>query len=600
MHALAQLALMKNPPKISQEILGTFPKQGWYSLNTALRESSLLSIGVILAVSLLLMLPIWWFGLAVNSHDTRAHASWQYLFSMQFWNGEIYPRWLAEMNEGFGSPSFYIYPPLSQFAAVILAPFSDSAAWVYQRLGIAATVAYFVGGVGTYLWLFKVTQDRISALCGALLFLVSPYHLLTDTYIRAAYAELWAFTWAPFSLLGLHLFKENVSKALIMYTLATAGLLLSHAPSCIALLPAYLAYAAVLSRIEKDKRIFVWSVVGMGLALLIAGAYLGTALTHQKYINNSSLFSGYFEFKRWFVGARERWPSAGSELVIGATAVLQFFVAALSGFLVLRRGRVDTKHRALAILSMFVCFATLCMVLPFSLPVWEIVPFIQKIQFPWRLLTTQTVFFSLACALYVKSVRSGNNMPHVRSSERLMFLFILVLMIANAVMTFYSQPEFTHSSPLRVRDTAEYQMGNIDKANALFAAGEKTRMISGQGTISIELSTPRYMRIRTVATTDITFLVHQFNYPDWQCTTLNILADCKVTGFTSTLPVAAVSTGPGNKIIELRLSSAAERLGHFASILGICLLVIFCLGSTFFARKNNMGSACVLPEPALQ
>ena len=552
----------------------------------AFRASSLFPLYVIIFISAIAMLPVWWFGLPVNAHDTKAHASWQYFFSLQLWEGDLYPRWLAGMNEGFGSPSFYIYPPLSQYAAAILAPFSDSAAWVYQRLGIAATAAYLIGGVGAYLWFLKVTQDRISALLGSIVFLLAPYHLLTDTYIRAAYAELWAFAWAPFSLLAVHLFRENLGKALIMYTGATAALLLSHAPSCIALLPAYVAYAAVLSVIYKDKRIVLWTLAATFLAVLVSGGYLGTALTHQKYINSASLFSGYYDFFRWFLLSEERWPSSGIEMVIAGTALTQCGAAALFGFIAARRAARGSMGQKLAWFSIFISFAILFMVSVFSKPIWGFIPLIQKIQFPWRLFTTQTAFLALACALFVQSVRSGSAVARTGVLTYLMGLFIALLIIINAGLIVSSKPGFIHSSPLRVRDTPEYHLGSINGSKLLFEGNEKAKLIAGKGSVKVEVLAPRYIRLHVDAETDMTFIVRHFNYPEWRCTTPAGQSDCKVGQFEDHRPIITVSTTPGTRTIELELSTTAERVGYLASIIGILLVISLCL-IDYFVKRNN-------------
>lgn len=551
----------------------------------AFRDRRWLPLGVIILVATLSMLPIWWYGLPLNAHDTRAHANWQVFFSTQLWSGEVYPRWLAGANEGFGSPSFYIYPPLSQYVAALLAPLSDSAAWVYQRLGIAASAACLISGVGAYLWLLEVTRDRVSALAGALVFLLAPYHLLTDTYVRAAYAELWAFAWAPFSLLALHLLRKNLNAALLLYTGATAALFLSHAPSCIALLPAYIAYAALLSLIYKQKRIFLWSVVATFLALLISGAYLGTALTHQQYINSASLFSGYNDFFRWFVVSNTRWPTPATELIITGTTLVQCGAAAVFGVMAIQQSMPGSPFRRLAWFCVLISFAILFLVSGFSKPLWEMIPVIQKIQFPWRLLTTQTVFLALTCALYVHALRSYPVGPRTRLLQGLMTAFIFALVAVNAGLIFYAKPTFIHAAPLPVRDAPEYQLGSIKDAKLLFEGSETARLLAGQGQVSMKLMGPRHLRIHTDAKTDITFIVHHFYYPEWRCTTLGGKGDCQVRKFDTHMPLITVSTGPGKRQLELQLSSPAERRGYLASLIGLVLLISLCVLNHFVGRR---------------
>jgi hypothetical protein len=562
------------------------------NLRPAFERGTLLPLCTILLVSVILMLPIWWFGFPLSGHDTGAHVNWQHFFSRQLWNGDLYPRWLAGINDGLGSPVFFIYPPLSQYAAALLAPFSDSPAWVYQRVGIAATAAFVVSGMGAYFWLYEVTKDRISALTGAFVFLLAPYHLLTDTYVRAAYAELWAFAWAPFSLLALHLFRKKLITALLLYTGATVALLLSHAPSCIALLPAYLAYAGLLSMMYKEKRIFLWSVLATFLALLIAGAYLATALTHQQYINSSALYSGYNNFFQWLLGSGKRWPTLITEQVIIGTALTQCSAAAFFGFIVIKRTTPASRSRQLAWFSMLVSFLTLFLASVFSKPVWDLVPFAQKIQFPWRLFTTQTIFLALICALYVQSFCSGTVGSRTRYIKRLMGAFIAGLAIVNAGLVYYDQPYFRHAAPLPSDDTPEYRLGSLDSARAMFQKNETARLLTGQGSLSVEVVTPRHLRVHTDAKTPVKFVLRHFYYPEWRCTLTGGGGDCQVTRLNPDLPLITVSTGPGKQQIDLQLSGPGERMGYIASVIGIGLLIGLCLGMHFLERRRKKKEAC--------
>jgi hypothetical protein len=563
----------------------------------ALWSGALLPLCIIFLVSVISMGPIWWFGFPLSGHDTGAHVSWQYFFSGQLWNGDLYPRWIAGINQGLGSPVFFIYPPLSHYAAALLAPLSDGPAWAYQRLGIAATAAFFVSGAGAYFWLAEAVRDRMSALAGALVFLLAPYHLLTDTYVRAAYAELWAFSWAPFSLLALHLFSQKKHvPALLLYTGATAALLLSHAPSCIALLPAYIAYAAFLSIIEKDKGVLLWSLLATGLALLIAGVYLATALTHGQYINSTALFSGYNQFFQWFLGSRERWFTRITEQVITGTAVTQCSAAAFFGYIVIKRSTAGSTARHLAWFAVMASFFVLFLASVLSKPVWGLVPFAQKIQFPWRLFTTQTLCLALICALYVQSLRSGTAGPRTRRMKQLMGAFIAGLALVNAAVVYYDDPHFRHAAPLPAHDTPEYRLGDLDTAGAMFGAHERVRLIAGQGSIRVETVMARHLRVHVDAATPVKFVLRHFYYPDWHCTASG--NSCQVTKWRPELPLITVSTGPGKQQIDLRLSSPGERMGYVASVAGICLLIGLCLGMQVRGRRKRQAMGVVKDRAA--
>jgi hypothetical protein len=49
--------------------------------------------------------------------------------------------------------------------------------------------------------------SETAAIVGAVVYLASPYHLTVDLYMRAAFAEFWAFVWMP-----LIYFTEDVMR----------------------------------------------------------------------------------------------------------------------------------------------------------------------------------------------------------------------------------------------------------------------------------------------------------------------------------------------------------------------------------------------------
>jgi hypothetical protein len=65
--------------------------------------------------------PMWLRGMT-DAGDAVFHAMWYTNFARQFFAGEAYPRWLAEMNGGLGSPVFF-YAPLPYYLTLLFTPF---------------------------------------------------------------------------------------------------------------------------------------------------------------------------------------------------------------------------------------------------------------------------------------------------------------------------------------------------------------------------------------------------------------------------------------------------------------------------------------------
>lgn len=153
---------------------------------------------LVAAAGLLLSLPVWFHGWAAGG-DAIFHGSWYAHFSAQLGAGELYPRWLAGMNAGLGSPAFYYYPPLPYYFASFVGLFVPAGAGALRAPGAAAAFAYTLSGLTAYAWLRKISGARPAAVA-AILYLLVPYHSAVDLYTREAYAELWAFVWMPLAL----------------------------------------------------------------------------------------------------------------------------------------------------------------------------------------------------------------------------------------------------------------------------------------------------------------------------------------------------------------------------------------------------------------
>lgn len=67
-------------------------------------------LSVLTGACSLLLLPFWLRG-GSQGHDLFHHLLSGHFFAVQLWQGELYPRWLMEMNGAFGSPVFFFYPP---------------------------------------------------------------------------------------------------------------------------------------------------------------------------------------------------------------------------------------------------------------------------------------------------------------------------------------------------------------------------------------------------------------------------------------------------------------------------------------------------------
>jgi hypothetical protein len=559
-------------------------------------------------VALVFAIPCILFGIPFG-HDTIEHVLAYKEFLRQLAGGELYPRWLTGLNEGLGSPFFFVYPPLGFYIASaihgITSVFGVQLNEI-RELGLSLELGLAASGWTSYIWLKGRIQDRRIAIAGAIFYMAAPYHLMVELYIRAALPEYWAMVFVPLVLhfaagVALRRRHSQIGLALSYALLITAHLFVALMFCLVATL-----YAATVAKHDERMRTMFRLIPAMVLGLAISGIYLFTAIEQQRHISadfrttypewfyrNNFLFVNRLLFA-WPHTSAERFPWYLSWLLLESIALACFT-------LVMSRG-IPMAARKERLYWITCCAVSAVLSWPITLAIWEALPLLQKIEFPWRL---QTVFTTGAAALLclgLCGLRKRRTMAqNMAVTAAALVAATWILPTAKALKVAYS----AHWRELSRSTAVVENLGepNVDVLRFAWArwtdpefltpqAIQRTRtepyvrVVRGRADFAVESRSPRHIRLRIDSPDEQVVLnVKQFYYPGWEAHDAGDKSRYAVSPSNPKGWITVLARG-GHRDIDLLLpSTAAEKAGTLSSITGLLI------GGWLLAGRRRQASA---------
>lgn len=463
--------------------------------------------------------------------DSPLHEAWYYHFSQQFWSGEFYPRWLAGMNQGLGSPVLFYYPPLPYWITSIMQPLipNDPAGW--RALGVSTSVALACSGISCFYWLRSLTNNR-SACIAAILFMLMPYHLRTDLYLNAMFAEFWSYAWMPLVLLCIRRIPDNGGFASLGLAVSYAALVMTHLPTTLLFSPIAICYAAFRAHLLKDWKFALQVSAGMALGVGIASIYLIPAMMMQQHCNMKQLLVfGYAN--SFFFANSSLWDDEFQHLMLAS--ILTTFIVGLCGTAAAIRSKSNERTSEIYFWAAVMAF-TVFMMFPVSNFVWKLIPTLQTVQFPWRYGTVLSVAACLPLALGISSLQGWRTSTSftifmIACGSIAGWVCITMIPVWNThilgIVRFNQAPELFPSSLIRsassaqpsTLDAPEYVPSGVrtNRSTAIEKFARKTFDLSmvTNGVAEAKMLTARHIQVNVNASQGCTVQLRQFYYAGW-------------------------------------------------------------------------------------
>ncbi len=488
--------------------------------------------------------------------------------------GHLPVHWAQNLGFGYGMPLFLFYGPLPFYLGTL-------ATYVgFSYIG-ATKLLFFLSGVLAFSGMYSLLQrwGRSGALVGATLLTAAPYRAL-DIFIRGALNEVFAIGLLPWILRAGFAIKERKAWAVPLLAASVGALIMTHNITAMVALPLLGLFTLIWLLINRSKtwvREVIELAVGYIWGFLLALWYIIPAFIEKSGTAIGSILSGYFDYHLHFLYIRQflfsKWGFGGSEYGPndGMSFHLSWIAMALVGFsgfvflwrwwslhklektssLLLRlqviRRRLPTQAWLIPLSGVFLA-VTLFFTLERSVSLWETLPLISFLQFPWRLLGIAIVFLSFTAGLGISLVTP---FPRRWAVTFLAIVCVLPLTRFHAPEKYYPNADghFT-SDPIEIRGNLssvlpDYIPSGFDQKLPQVSPEKRIVMSSGQP-ITWETNKPHEL-IGTLSQPEVgTVTWNIADFPGWQYFVNDqevypeVLADGR-RSFTSDQPITNVA-----------------------------------------------------------
>jgi hypothetical protein len=388
-----------------------------------------------------------------------------------------YPQWAFTPAWNAGEPRFIFYPPISWLLGALLTTLLPISAVPVAYIFLALTASGF-----SMHHLAKHYVSAPTALLASAFYIANPY-MLFCAFERTAFAELLAAAWIPLLFLAVLRPRPTIRGI----TLPIALLWLTNAPAAVMGCYTFALNATlrvVLSLIQKPVilsgdsrskaqskypdalvspqplepfqpqtplRLAITCTLGTILGLALPAFYLVPAAYERRFVQVAMAIIPNMRYQDNFLFTR---TTDTPHNIVNHTAstlaltVLGFTVLAISALILTPRTNTEPRTPpqpalspipyplspvVLAVLTTVIAF----LLVPVSSPIWEHLPNLAYLQFPWRLLTILSAVLAFTLALLL--LNRITIRPSLRSTLYPLLSVLLPLALSFTAYNLYAQ-----------------------------------------------------------------------------------------------------------------------------------------------------------------
>lgn len=487
-------------------------------------------------------------------------------------------RWAGNFDQGFGIPLFSFVYPLPYYLSATLSV-ALGAMWSLKATTIAS---YVLGGLGMYLLLSS--RGRSFGLFGALIFLLTPYQFL-NIFVRGTIGETLAIGLMPWVLYSYQNLKKNNHKLKWYHPLPLAGVLLAH--NFLGILFATFLFGYMLMDRSSLKRSLASLFISLGLsAFFVLPMILQKNLLYSfEYKDLTFRFDQHFvTLKQLLYSKWDYWYSMpGEDDGMSFQLGISHLTLAILGILAI----IWKSRNSINLYLIFAYLGTVFLMHGKSYFIWNSLPLLQSVQFPWRFLFMPLILTPLLASNFITLIKS-KNLRYFLMSCFIVLAFINIRNYRNP-MKFLDNVEFTDLYRLYYNKTSTtFRTEILPKWSGPKERFKTDELLVNSGNMTIDALSHDPLKINVTInnkpdSSDGRVTILRNYYPGWTVT-MDDTKKIKISPTEDGMIMLKPELGVHN--YEIKMSSTPVELFSNAA----SLLSILTLGYLWYTNKKNLNS----------
>lgn len=551
-------------------------------------KKTILSLLLVIFFSIFTVLPLFKSGFFPMHDDTQVARVYE--MGKALGDGQFPVRWVDDLGYGYGYPIFNFYSPLPYYIGGFLT-LVDVDSLIATK--IMFVVGILLASISMYFFAERFF-GQLAGIASSVVFTYFPYHAI-NIYVRGAVGEFFAYAFLPLVFLGLSrrwMWLSSVSIFLVIVSHNLTALML------VMLLAVFIPLNLLFSK--ERKKLLIFYALSISFGILFSAFYSLPAIFEMKYTNVLSQVGGGADYKDHFVCPSQLWNSMwsfggstnscldGMSFKLGKTNILFVMLSILLFVYLLSKHKIKPDKKVAFISSLVLLLFSILLVLPISKPVWDIIPPMKFLQYPWRFINFIALFASLLVGFLIFGINEFNKkftLVVVVGVVCATLIFNAKLFVPQTILDvnsdYYTNERMLKFKASKISD--EYMPKGFVKPVAESNVPSITGSIGEGGNLSVISQKTGYVKLSYQSEGDNTILINKAHFPAWRA-----YINSENVNLTENSTGMEVGVLQGDGIVELKFEQTLiEIIANLITFFAFLAIITYAI--LLLRRKRSYG-----------